>query len=111
MESVLDLFQILTSCFAFGQGVNSPEVTLKIESLPKDLEVHLALSAAPPHLRAGATVFVLDPARGYVIERQGKNGFTCYVQRTDYTREEFRKEAGPFGPWSLRSNVCESRAS
>ena len=37
-------------------------------------------------------MFVLDPARGYVIERQGKNGFTCYVQRTDYTREEFRND-------------------
>src|SRR5215467_9196097 len=81
---------LLTSCFAFGQGVHSPEVTLKIESLPKDLEVHLALSAAP-HLRTGTTVYVLDSSKGYVIERQATNGFTCYVQRTDYTREEFHQ--------------------
>jgi hypothetical protein len=40
-------------------------------------------------LCAKATVFVLDPAKGYVLERQGPNGFTCYVQRTDYTREEY----------------------
>jgi hypothetical protein len=32
-------------------------------------------------LRGEATVFVLDPAKGYVLEQQGKNGFTCYVQR------------------------------
>jgi hypothetical protein len=40
-------------------------------------------------LRAEATVYVLDPGSGYVLERQGANGFTCYVQRTDYTREDF----------------------
>jgi hypothetical protein len=32
---------------------------------------------------------VLDPASGYHLERNGTNGFTCYVQRTDYTREDF----------------------
>ena len=62
---------------------------IKLKPLPRPLEIHLALSAAPPHLRAKATVFVLDPAKGYVLERQGPNGFTCYVQRTDYTREEY----------------------
>ena len=62
---------------------------IKLKPLPRPLEIHLALSAAPPHLRAKATVFVLDPAKGYVLERQGTNGFTCYVQRTDYTREEY----------------------
>ena len=61
----------------------------KLQPLPRPLEIHLALSAAPPHLRAEATVFVLDPAKGYVLERQGTNGFTCYVQRTDYTREDY----------------------
>jgi hypothetical protein len=62
---------------------------IKLKPLPRPLEIHLALSAAPPHLRAEATVFVLDPAKGYVLERQGTNGFTCYVQRTDYTREDY----------------------
>jgi hypothetical protein len=61
----------------------------KLTALPRSLEVHLALSAAPPHLRSEATVFVLDPAKGYVRERQGTNGFTCYVQRTDYMREDY----------------------
>ena len=62
---------------------------IKLKPLPRPLEIRLALSAAPPHLRAEATVFVLDPAHGYVLERQGTNGFTCYVQRTDYTREDY----------------------
>jgi hypothetical protein len=57
--------------------------------LPRSLEVRLALAAAPPYLRSQATVFVLDSAKGYVIERQGTNGFTCYVQRTDYMREDY----------------------
>lgn len=61
----------------------------QIPRLPRSLEVRLALAAAPPHLRSQATVFVLDPAKGYVIERQGTNGFTCYVQRTDYMREDY----------------------
>ncbi len=65
----------------------SPSV--KIRPLPKSLEVQLALAAAPPYLRSQATVFVLDPAKGYVLERQGTNGFTCYVQRTDYLREDY----------------------
>jgi hypothetical protein len=62
---------------------------IKLKPLPRPLEIRLALSAAPSHLRAEATVFVLDPAPGYVLERQGTNGFTCYVQRTDYTREDY----------------------
>src|SRR5215469_16749699 len=61
----------------------------KMPPLPRSLEVHLALAAAPPYLRSQATVFVLDPAKGYVLERQGTNGFTCYVQRTDYMREDY----------------------
>jgi hypothetical protein len=61
----------------------------QVDRLPKSLEVALALSAAPPHLRAGATVYVLDPSHGYVLETKGTNSFTCYVQRTDYLREDF----------------------
>lgn len=61
----------------------------RVEALPRDFEARLALSAGPPHLRAGATVYVLDPAKGYVLERKGTNGFTCYVERTDYLREDY----------------------
>ncbi len=63
-----------------------------LESLPRDLEVKLALSALPPHLRSEATVYILDPAKGYVLERQGTNGFNCFVERTDYMRAQFRND-------------------
>jgi mannose-6-phosphate isomerase-like protein (cupin superfamily) len=43
-------------------------------------EMEMALAAAPPHLRAGATVYVLEKD-GFVLARQGANGFTCAVNR------------------------------
>ena len=48
--------------------------------LPRALEVELALSAAPTHLRDGATVWVLETS-GYTIARKGSNAFTCVVSR------------------------------
>jgi hypothetical protein len=60
--------------------------------LPRAIEVKLALSSIPLHLRADATIFVLDPSKGYVVERQGTNGFTCFVERTDYVRAEYRDD-------------------
>src|SRR5260221_851601 len=48
--------------------------------LPRDLEIELALNAAPKHLRDGATVLVLD-STGYVKAREGTNAFTCVVSR------------------------------
>jgi len=50
------------------------------ELLPRDREITLALAAAPPHLRDGATVYVLE-SHGYVLARKGTNGFTCLVHR------------------------------
>ena len=106
---------LLTSGFTFGQGLDSPEARLKIDSLPRDLEVDLAFSAAPPHLRAGATVFVLDPARGYVIRAAGKkriymlrcNELTTHVKSfltTSLSQSaKTRKQVGLFGPWNCRT--------
>jgi hypothetical protein len=64
----------------------------QLDVIPRDLEVKLALSALPPYLRSEATVYVLDPAKGYVLERQGKNDFTCFVERTDWVREDYRND-------------------
>lgn len=50
--------------------------------LPRDLEIQLALSALPPHLRDHATVYVLNPAKGFEVARQGNNGFHAFVART-----------------------------
>ena len=48
--------------------------------LPRALEIELALSAAPTHLRDGATVWVLDKS-GYAIAKKGGNPFACVVSR------------------------------
>ena len=54
----------------------------KIEPLPRDLEIQLALSALPPHLRDNATVYILNPDKGFEVARKGTNGFHAFVART-----------------------------
>lgn len=66
----------------------------RIEPLPRDLEIQLALSALPPHLRDGATVYVLDPGKGFEVARKGTNGFYALVARTG--DDTFR------GTWPLK---------
>jgi hypothetical protein len=63
-----------------------------LEKMPADLERDYALSALPPHLRKDATVYLLDPAKGYYVARQGSNGFICFVARTEWAWGEFRKD-------------------
>ena len=48
--------------------------------LPRPLEIELALSAAPKHLRDTATVWVLEQT-GYTTAQHGSNAFTCLVIR------------------------------
>jgi len=60
--------------------VSSP----KLETMPQSLEVRFALSALPPHLRDGATAYVLDPVAGYIVNRKGTNGLSCIVMRTEW---------------------------
>lgn len=64
-------------------------------SLPRDLEMELALSALPPHLRDQATVYVLNPLKGFERVRKGTNGFHAFVARTG--DDAFR------GSWPLKS--------
>jgi hypothetical protein len=52
-----------------------------IPLMPEALEMELALSAAPAHLRDGATVLRLTD-EGYVQARKGDNRFTCLVGRS-----------------------------
>ena len=60
-----------------------------LEKMPTDLETEYALSALPVHLRDGATVYLLNPTRGYYMARKGTNGFSAFVERTDWQRGEF----------------------
>jgi hypothetical protein len=66
---------------ASAQNKQNTDGTNKIKPLPKDLEIQLALSALPPHLRDGATVYILNPDRGFEIGRKGTNGFYSFVSR------------------------------
>ena len=62
--------------------------------MPESLETRFALGAGPPHLRAEATTYVLDPAKGYVLNHQGTNGLSCIVVRSDwqFSNEPFRDD-------------------
>ena len=46
----------------------------------------------PPTFVPRPNVYVLDPAKGYRLERKGSSGFTCFVERTDWVRADFRKD-------------------
>jgi hypothetical protein len=61
----------------------------QLEKMPADLETDYALSALPPHLRDGATVYLLDPKKGYYIGKQGTNGFGTFINRTEWEWAEF----------------------
>jgi hypothetical protein len=50
---------------------------------PRDVEIALALTGAPAHLRDGASVYVYG-AKGYEKVKEGTNGFTCLVNRDGF---------------------------
>src|ERR1700744_4475407 len=87
-RQTLLLFIIL---FTAAQGfAQKPDP--KLEKMPVDLETDFALSSLPPQLRAGATIYLLDPAKGYYVSRKGTNGFICFVMRTAWEWAEFRND-------------------
>ena len=76
-------------CMA-AQPVQATGTTL--QPLPAGLETRFALSALPPALRDKATVYLLDPATGYQVSRQGSSGVTCLVERTAWELADFRDD-------------------
>src|SRR5206468_1587858 len=76
------LVVVLALLVSLTASPQSAEKTRKLEPLPRDLEIQLALSALPPHLRDDATVYVLNPDRGFEVARKGTNGFHALVART-----------------------------
>src|SRR5438445_5035537 len=73
---------ILGRFFSITASAQNAERTSKLEPLPRDLEIQLALSALPPHLRDKATVYVLNPEKGFEVAQKGTNGFHALVART-----------------------------
>jgi hypothetical protein len=64
-------------------GEANPHVFAQSQQYPllsRELETELALSAAPKHLRADATVLALEPT-GFATAKRGTNAFTCLVSR------------------------------
>jgi len=64
----------------------------QLEKMPVDLETDYALSSLPLNLRNDATVYLLDPQKGYYVARQGSNEYLCFVERTDWEWGEFRDD-------------------
>ena len=75
-------FFLLFPFAAGAQNAQPAKGNARIDPLPRDLEIQLALSALPRHLRDKATVYVLNPAKGFEVARKGTNGFHAFVSRT-----------------------------
>src|SRR3989449_8067318 len=94
MRKILTASVILALLFSITASAQNAEKTRKLEPLPRDCEIQLALSAIPPHLRDNATVYVLNPDKGFEAARKGTNGFHTLVARTG--DDSFR------GTWPLK---------
>ncbi len=79
---------LLSAAQSFAQKSTDP----KLDKMPAALETDYALSALPPQLRPGATVYLLDPEKGYYIARKGSNGFITFVMRTAWEWAEFSND-------------------
>jgi hypothetical protein len=93
VQTIMVIVGLLFSLTASAQDKQPSREMNKIEPLPQDLEIQLALSALPPHLRDNATVYLLNPAQGFEVARKGTNGFHALVARTG--DDTFR------GTWAL----------
>jgi hypothetical protein len=79
---------LLTSLAVAG----SQPAETTIEQMPPKLETQYALSALPPAMRDQATVYLLDPKKGYQLFRPGTSGVTCLVERTAWEQADFRND-------------------
>jgi hypothetical protein len=74
LRSALPLVTMLAATASAQAQVNVSTV------LPREREIELAISAAPPDVGSKAAVYVFT-AKGYEKARDGENGFTCLVNR------------------------------
>ena len=89
---LLTVLALAGLCGLFRPNGARAQGAWQLDKMPPNLETKFALSALPPHLRAAATVYLLDPAKGYYIAQQGSNGFVCFIARTNWEWCEFRKD-------------------
>ena len=93
-QALWGLLALLFSLTVSAQDNETAKGTNGLAPLPRDLEVQLALSALPPHLRDHATVHALNTDKGFEAARRGTNGFHALVARTG--DDAFR------GTWPLK---------
>lgn len=94
MRKLQTISLILILLSLFTANAQTKQGLKKLDPLPRELEIQLALSALPPHLRENASVYVLNPDKGFVVARRGTNGFHALVARTG--DDSFR------GTWPLK---------
>jgi hypothetical protein len=83
---------VLVILFTAIQSFAQKQADWMLEKMPVSLETDFALSSLPPQLRHDATVYLLDPKKGYYVAHKGSNGFICFVSRTEWEWGEFRKD-------------------
>ena len=82
----------LTATALIGLTAPSQAADTTLEQMPAQLETRYALSALPPALRAKASVYLLDPKKGYALSRHGTSGIECLVERTAWEHADFRSD-------------------
>src|SRR6267143_3099587 len=82
VQTLIVIVGLVFTLSANAENNEAPKVMNKIEPLPRDLEIELALSALPPHFRDNATVYTLNPDEGFEVVHKGTNGFHAFVART-----------------------------
>lgn len=96
IQAIIAITTLFFSLSTLAENKPASSVTNKIDPLPRDLEIQLALSALPAHLRENATVYVLNPAKGFEVAHKGSNGFHAFVARTG---DDTFKGAWPFAEY------------
>lgn len=85
------IVMLVTVTFSsMAAGVEVAGTTL--ERMPAELKTRFVLSAVPPQLCDGASVYLLDPAKGYTLSKRGTSGVACLVQRTAWEQADFRND-------------------
>jgi hypothetical protein len=85
----LNWMKVLVSALSIGVAAISltmPTIAQELPkvydaSVPRERQIALALSAAPPEVSSNATVYILG-LKGYEKVREGTNGFSCFVGRS-----------------------------
>ena len=104
------LFRIaVAATLALASAVASaadPEVAREAlnTTFPEDVETTLVLSAAPPHLRDGAALYLFGRS-GYSKIREGSNGFTCLLNRDAFLYGSFAFKPTCWDPEGATSYV------